>query len=68
MKYEALLTPPQLAERWYCSIEKLDADRPRGGSCPDIKLNQLARYHAVNVERSESQHLRNNTNEEATYE
>jgi hypothetical protein len=60
---DVLLTPPQLAERWKCSLKKLDADRLRGTGCSYVKIGRLVRYRLAEVETYETAQLRSSTSE-----
>jgi hypothetical protein len=61
---ETLLTPGQLADRWHCSVKKLDADRLRGTGCPYVKIGRLVRYRATDIEAHEAAQLRHSTSDE----
>lgn len=61
--HETLLTPTQLAQRWNCSIKKLDADRLRGTGCPYVKIGRLVRYRAIDIEAHEAAQRRHSTSE-----
>jgi hypothetical protein len=58
---DVLLTPIQLAERWNCSVKKLNADRLRGTGCPYVKIGRLVRYHDADVQFHEVSNVRQST-------
>jgi hypothetical protein len=60
---EWLLTPMQLAERWNCSVKKLDADRLRGTGCRYVKIGRLVRYRISDVEAHEAAQVRRSTSD-----
>jgi hypothetical protein len=58
-----LLTASQLAERWNCSVKKLDADRLRGTGCRYVKIGRLVRYRIGDVEAHEAAQVRLSTSD-----
>lgn len=59
-----LLTGQLLADRWQCSLKKLDADRLNGRGCPFIRIGRLVRYRLADVEAFESAYLHRSTSDQ----
>src|SRR3954468_24960553 len=59
-----LLTPQQRAQRWSCSVKKLDADRLHATGCQYVKIGRLVRCRKSDIEAHEAAHVRRSTSNE----
>lgn len=63
MSNEAFLNRHQLAERWNCSVKKIDNDRLTGCGCRHVKIGRLVRYRLADVVEYEDTRLRRSTSD-----
>jgi hypothetical protein len=61
---ELFLTEGQLADRWQCSIKKLQNDRLKGGGPRFVKIRRSVRYRFTDVLAYEEANLRTSTSDQ----
>ena len=66
MSSETFLNRSQLAERWRCSVKKIDNDRLNGRGCRHVKIGRLVRYRLSDIVDYEDVRVRRSTSDTAS--